>query len=104
MVLGNAPHRIRIPLNRPALVGSELRYIGDALRRGHISGDGFYTQRCSEYLERYLNVPRVLLTPSGTHALELAYLLLRTEPGQEVICPSFTFPSTANAFVLRGLK
>src|SRR5438132_7542351 len=104
MVLRQLPHTIRIPLNRPALVGSELRYIGDALRRGQISGDGFYTRRASEHLERYLKVRRVLLTPSCTHALELAYLLLPSRPDQEVLCPSFTFPSTANAFVLRGLK
>ncbi len=97
-------NKFRIPLNRPALVGSELRYIGDALRRGQISGDGFYTRRCSAYLEHLLGARRVLLTPSCTHALELAFLLLPTEPGQEVLCPSFTFPSTANAFVLRGLK
>jgi dTDP-4-amino-4,6-dideoxygalactose transaminase len=95
---------ITIPLNRPSLAGSELRYIGDALRRGQISGDGFYTRRCSAYLEHLLGVPRVLVTPSCTQALELAFLLLKSEPEQEVICPSFTFPSTANAFVLRGLK
>ncbi len=98
------PHLFPIPLNRPSLAGSELRYIGDALRRGQISGDGFYTRRCSAYLEKLLGAKRVLLTPSCTQALELAFLLLKTEPGQEVICPSFTFPSTANAFVLRGLK
>jgi dTDP-4-amino-4,6-dideoxygalactose transaminase len=103
MVL-KSPARYSVPLNRPSLAGSELRYIGDALRRGQISGDGFYTRRCSAFLEHFLGAPRVLLTPSGTHALELAFLLLRSEPGQEVICPSFTFPSTANAFVLRKLK
>jgi dTDP-4-amino-4,6-dideoxygalactose transaminase len=104
MVLKKSPPPVSIPLNCPALVGSELRYIGDALRRGQISGDGYYTRLASASLEHLLGVPRVLLTPSCTHALELAFLLLPTKPGQEVLCPSFTFPSTANAFVLRGLK
>lgn len=98
------PTAYSIPLNRPLLMGGELRYIRDAVRRGQLSGDGHYTHLCSRWLESHLGVPRVLLTPSCTHALELAYLLLDTEPGQEVLCPSFTFPSTANAFVLRGLK
>ena len=104
MVLRKPPHQIKIPLNRPSLVGSELLYIGDALRRGQISGDGYYTRHCSTSFEDFLNVPRVLLTPSCTHALEMAFMLLPVRAGQEVICPSFTFPSTANAFVLRGLK
>src|ERR1019366_1722717 len=91
MVLKKHGPRISIPLNRPALVGAELRYIGDALRRGQISGDGFYTRRASAHLEHLLGVPRVLLTPSCTHALELAFLLMPTKPGQEVLCPSFTF-------------
>jgi len=98
------PPKVSIPLNRPALVGNELLYIGDALRRGQISGDGHYTRRASATLENLLGVSHVLLTPSCTHALELAFLLLPFKPGQEVLCPSFTFPSTANAFVLRGLR
>jgi dTDP-4-amino-4,6-dideoxygalactose transaminase len=104
MVLGKSPSQIRIPLNRPGCVGPEWAYIRDALRRGQLSGDGYYTQRCSRHLEQMLQVPRVLLTSSGTHALEMAFLLLEAAPGEEVICPSFTFPSTANAFVLRGLR
>ncbi len=69
---------------------------------GHISGDGFYTRRCHEFLEQELGVRKALLTTSCTHALELAALLLDLKPGDEVIMPSFTFVSTANAFVLRG--
>jgi len=95
---------MKIPLNRPSLAGRELEYIKDALRRGQISGDGHYTRRCSSILEKRLKATRVLLTPSCTHALELAFILADFKRGQEVICPSFTFPSTANAFVLRGLK
>lgn len=103
MALTSRSLPIRIPLNRPAILGRELAYIRDALRRGQISGDGYYTRRASSVLERALGLPRVLLTPSCTHALEMAYLLLPARAGQNVICPSFTFPSTANAFVLRGL-
>ncbi len=93
-----------IPLNRPMMMGAELRYIRDAVRRGQISGDGHYTRKCSALLEHILDVPKVLLTSSCTHALELAFLLADLSKGQEVLCPSFTFSSTANAFVLRGLK
>ena len=94
----------KIPFNKPGLAGPELTYIADALRRGHISGDGVYTKRCHEWLERELGVARALLTTSCTHALEMAALLLDIQPGDEVIVPSFTFVSTANAFVLRGAK
>jgi dTDP-4-amino-4,6-dideoxygalactose transaminase len=93
---------MKIPFNKPSLLGKELSYIRDAIRRGQLSGDGHYTRLCEQYLERYLNVPRVLLTPSGTHALELAALLLDLKPGDQVLMPTFTFPSTANAFALRG--
>lgn len=95
---------MKIPLNRPSLAGREMANIRDALRRGQISGDGHYTRCCSRRLEALTGAPRVLLTSSCTHALELAILLTGFKPGQEVVCPSFTFPSTANAFVLRGLK
>jgi dTDP-4-amino-4,6-dideoxygalactose transaminase len=91
-----------IPFNRPSFVGREQEYIAAAIASGHISGDGMFTKRCSEYLESELGVPKVLLTTSCTHALELAALLLDIKPGDEVILPSFTFVSTANAFVLRG--
>lgn len=92
----------RIPFNKPCLAGDELGYIADAIERGHLSGDGEYTRRCSALLEAALGVPRVLLTTSCTHALEMAALLLDIRAGDEVIVPSFTFVSTVNAFVLRG--
>jgi dTDP-4-amino-4,6-dideoxygalactose transaminase len=93
--------RLRIPFNRPACLGGELGYVADAFSNGHISGDGPYTRRATELLERELGT-RVLLTTSCTHALELAALLLNVEPGDEVIVPAFTFTSSINAFVLRG--
>ncbi len=91
-----------IPFNRPYYVGTEQEHVLAALAAGHLSGGGGYTARCEAELERRLGVPRVLLTPSGTAALELAAMLLDVGPGDEVIMPSFTFPSTANAFALRG--
>jgi dTDP-4-amino-4,6-dideoxygalactose transaminase len=95
---------ITIPFNKPTLVGPELDYIQEALRAGHAAGDGAFTKRCQKLLEEQLGVPRVLLTTSCTHALELAALLLDVAPGDEVLLPSFTFVSTANAFVLRGAR
>jgi dTDP-4-amino-4,6-dideoxygalactose transaminase len=94
----------RIPFNRPTLAGNELNYIADAILRGHSAGDGSYTSRCHELLQRELGCPRALLTTSCTHALEMCALLLDIQPGDEVIVPSFTFVSTVNAFVLRGAK
>ncbi|HXT24652.1 MAG TPA: dTDP-4-amino-4,6-dideoxygalactose transaminase [Candidatus Eisenbacteria bacterium] len=94
----------RIPFNRAGLVGDEFRYISEALQIGHISGDGLFTRKCHELLEKELGVEKVLLTTSCTHALEMAAMLLDIEPGDEVIVPSFTFVSTVNAFVLRGAK
>jgi dTDP-4-amino-4,6-dideoxygalactose transaminase len=93
-----------IPFNRPALVGHEERYVAEALRSGHTSGDGAFTHRCHEWLIRRLGCARVLLTTSCTHALEMAAILLDLKPGDEVIAPSFTFVSTVNAFVLRGAR
>jgi len=93
---------IRIPFNRAALAGSEMSYVQDAITRQHISGDGEYTKRCHALLESMMGAPRVLLTTSCTHALEMSALLLDIRPGDEVIVPSFTFVSTVNAFVLRG--
>lgn len=92
----------RIPFNKPALMGNELAYIQDAVRSGHISGDGGYTRKCHDLLETSLGVPKVLLTTNCTHALEMTALILDFQPGDEVIVPSFTFVSTINAFVLRG--
>jgi dTDP-4-amino-4,6-dideoxygalactose transaminase len=94
----------RIPFNLPCLAGNEYRYIAEAIANGHASGDGPFTRRCHELLEEELGVPRVLLTTSCTHALEMAALLLDCGPEDEVIVPSFTFVSTANAFALRGAR
>ena len=94
----------RIPFNRPCLEGKEYEYIAQAIANGHASGDGPFTRKCHELLERELGVPRVLLTTSCTHALEMAALLLECGPEDEVILPSFTFVSTANAFALRGAR
>ena len=93
---------ISIPFNRPSFAGDEQAYIAQAIANGHISGDGPFTRRCHARLEEILGVSKVLLTTSCTHALEMAALLLDIRPGDEVILPSFTFVSTANAFVLRG--
>ena len=95
---------LRIPFNRPSFEGKEQVYIAQAIANGHISGDGPFTKRCQALLEEALGAPRVLLTTSGTHALEMAAVLLDIRPGDEVIVPSFTFVSTANAFVLRGAR
>jgi len=93
-----------IPFNRPCLAGNEYKYIAQAIANGQASGDGPFTQKCHELLEQELQVPKVLLTTSCTHALEMAALLLDCGPGDEIIVPSFTFVSTANAFVLRGAR
>ena len=92
------------PFNRPCLTGNEYKYIAEAISFGHASGDGPFTRRCHELLERELGAPKVLLTTSCTHALEMAAILLDCGPGDEIIVPSFTFVSTANAFALRGAK
>jgi dTDP-4-amino-4,6-dideoxygalactose transaminase len=97
-----APHDVDVGFHRPALVGREQEYLVDALRSGRCGGDGPYTARCRELLESLLGAPRVLLTTSCTAALELSALLLDVGPGDEIIVPSFTFVSTASAFVLRG--
>lgn len=94
----------RIPFNRPTIEGNEYRYVEESLQSGQISGDGVFTKRCHALLERLLGVEKVLLTTSCTHALEMAAILLEVREGDEVILPSFTFVSTANAFVLRGAR
>ncbi len=91
-----------IPFNRPYMTGRELDYISQAHANMHLSGDGPFTARCHEWIERMTGARRALLTHSCTAALEMAALLLDLQPGDEVIMPSFTFVSTANAFVLRG--
>ncbi len=91
-----------IPFNKPYLSGNELTYIRDAVSKGKISGDGFYTKKCHTFFQDKFNFKKVLLTTSCTDALEMAALLLEIQPGDEVIMPSYTFVSTANAFELRG--
>ena len=93
-----------IPFNRPCLAGNEYEYIAEAIANGHASGDGPFTRRCHELLEQELHVPKVLLTTSCTHALEMAAFLLDCQSGDEIIVPSFTFVSTANAFALAGRR
>lgn len=99
-----ARKQISIPFNRPSFEGNEMAYVAEALTNGHLSGDGPFTAKCHTLLEKELSVHKVLLTTSGTHALEMAALLLEIGTGDEVIVPSFTFVSTVNAFVLRGAR
>lgn len=93
-----------IPFNRPAILGNEFEYMHQAIEAGHASGNGPFTKKCEALLEQALDVPKIMLTPSCTHALEMSALLLGIHAGDEVIMPSFTFVSTANAFVLRGAR
>jgi dTDP-4-amino-4,6-dideoxygalactose transaminase len=93
---------MKIPFNKPETVGAELDNIVEVLKHGHLAGDGPFTKRCQQWLEQRLGAPRALLTHSCTAALEMAALLCGLEPGDEVILPSYTFVSTANAFALRG--
>ncbi len=104
MATGQGTGNYIIPFNRPCFTGKELDYIAEAIRFGWVSGDGMFSKKIHSLLEAVLGVPKVLLTPSCTHALEMAALLLDLQPGDEVILPSFTFVSTANAFVLRGAR
>jgi len=94
--------RDHIPFNRPCLAGNEQNYIAQALARGHIAGDGGFTKKCQTYLETKLGVPKILLTTSCTHALEITALLLNIQAGDQIIVPSFTFVSSCNAFHLHG--
>jgi dTDP-4-amino-4,6-dideoxygalactose transaminase len=91
-----------IPFNKPYLTGEETNYMHDAVQTGKISGNGKYTKMCQEFFERQYGFGKCLLTTSCTDALEMAALLIDIQPGDEVIMPSYTFVSTANAFVLRG--
>lgn len=93
-----------IKFNIPPLVGEEIKYIQDAVNCHKISGDGKYTKLCSELLEKLTSSSKILLTTSCTHATEMAAILADIKEGDEVIMPSYTFVSTANAFVLRGAK
>lgn len=93
-----------ISFNKPPLTGNEKQYVLESMRSNKISGDGEFTKRCHEWFEKKLSCKKVLLTTSCTHALEIAAILLDIQEGDEVIMPSYTFVSTANAFVLRGAK
>jgi dTDP-4-amino-4,6-dideoxygalactose transaminase len=93
-----------IPFNKPPLTGREREFVLDSMYSGKISGDGDYTKKCHRWFERELGCRKALLTTSCTHALEMAAMLLDIQHGDEVIMPSYTFVSTANAFVLRGAR
>ncbi|GAD64963.1 dTDP-4-amino-4,6-dideoxygalactose transaminase [Aquipseudomonas alcaligenes] len=93
---------MRIPFNKPYMTGKELGYIAEAHANSHLAGDGAFTRKCSGWLEAQIGCRKALLTHSCTAALEMAAILADLQPGDEVIMPSFTFVSTANAFVLRG--
>nr|WP_024966110.1 dTDP-4-amino-4,6-dideoxygalactose transaminase [Pantoea sp. IMH] len=91
-----------IPFNAPPIVGTELEYMQSAMGSGKLCGDGGFTRRCQQWMENRFGSQKVLLTPSCTASLEMAAILIDIQPGDEVIMPSYTFVSTANAFVLRG--
>ena len=93
-----------IPFNKPFVVGNELTYIARAVRNGNLGADGEYTRSCSRFLEDRFKISRVLLTPSCTAALEIAAILCELGPGDEVIMPSYTFVSTANAVARLGAR
>ena len=92
----------KIPFNKPYIAGKELYYIAQAVELGNLSGDGHFTQKCCDLMEMKFSAQKVMLTHSCTAALEMAAILCDIQPGDEVIMPSFTFVSTANAFALRG--
>ncbi|NEX02316.1 dTDP-4-amino-4,6-dideoxygalactose transaminase [Pseudobutyrivibrio sp. NOR37] len=93
-----------ISFNVPPCVGTEIEYVADAIAKHKICGDGEYTKKCNAWIEEKTGTPKALLTTSCTHATEMAALLADIQPGDEVIMPSYTFVSTADAFVLRGAK
>ncbi|HEV8620728.1 MAG TPA: dTDP-4-amino-4,6-dideoxygalactose transaminase [Nitrospiraceae bacterium] len=102
---GERPETVnRIPFNKPFIVGKELYYIAQAVTFGNLAGDGYFTQNCCRILQEQFGIHKVLMTPSCTGALEIAAILCDLGPGDEVILPSFTFVSTANAFVRLGAK
>jgi len=93
-----------INFNCAPITGDELHFISDALNGARLSGDGYYGRKCEDWFKKNLSINRALLTPSCTHALEMAAILIDVKPGDEIIMPSYTFVSTANAFVLRGAR
>ena len=95
---------MKIPFNKPTLAGNELAYIQKALMSGKLSGDGAFSEKCKQWFENKFSPSKALLTPNCTQALEMAAILIDIREGDEVILPSYTFVSTANAFVLRGAR
>ena len=95
---------MKIPFNKPYSTGKELNYIQDSINRNQISGDGYYTKRVNEFIEKTFHTPKALLTTSGSTALDMSALLLNLQPQDEVILPSYTFVSTANPFLIAGAK
>ncbi len=93
-----------IPFNKPAFTGNEEQYVMAAMQAGHMSGDGPFGELCQRWFEDQIGCVKALLTPSCTSALDMCAMLIDIQPGDEVILPSYTFVSTANAFVLRGAK
>lgn len=93
---------IKIPFNKPFLTGKEAHYLYQAVYSGKISGNGVFTKKCQHFFEQKYDFKKCLLTTSCTDALEMAAILINTQPGDEIIMPSYTFVSTSNAFVLRG--
>ncbi|PSJ40074.1 dTDP-4-amino-4,6-dideoxygalactose transaminase [Zobellella taiwanensis] len=93
-----------IPFNKPPYTGNEQQYVIAAMQSNNMSGDGPFSKKCQTWFEQQLDAPKTLLTPSCTAALEMAAILIDIQPGDEVIMPSYTFVSTANAFALRGAK
>jgi dTDP-4-amino-4,6-dideoxygalactose transaminase len=94
----------KIPFNRPFIIGKELSNIRKAVDSGHLAGDGMFTEKCRKWMEQKFDAPMVMLTNSCTAALEMSAILCDITPGDEVILPSYTFVSTANAFIMRGAK
>jgi dTDP-4-amino-4,6-dideoxygalactose transaminase len=97
-------HRYTIPFNKPYLTGKEMHYMYQAVYSGHISGNGIYTKKCQSFFEDKYGIKKVLMTTSCTDALEMSAILTDVKPGDEVIVPSYTFVSTALAFIRQGAK
>lgn len=98
------PMKKKIPFNKPFIIGNEIDYVRQAVDDGHISGDGAFTRKCQSFLETRFSAHQLLLTTSCTSALEMAAFLCNLTKGDEIILPSYTFVSTANAFLMRGAK
>jgi dTDP-4-amino-4,6-dideoxygalactose transaminase len=98
------PSNSRVGFNLPYITKNETKYILEAVETRHLSGNGMFTKKCQTLLEEIVQTPKSLLTTSCTDALEMCAILMNIEQGDEVIMPSFTFVSTANAFILRGAK